>query len=116
MKILRIKALRNKAFTRHLQHALNRADTILKCKKYTMLYINLSCQLNFSTQFVQILALLSKTWASLHTVVGVSCVLIFKLKAPGPQFQLGNFAVGQIEMIFPEESVTQSDDISKTQN
>lgn len=50
-------------------------------------------------------------------MVGVSCALIFKLKAAGPQFQLGNFAVGQIEMFFPEESVTQSDDvISKSKN
>lgn len=42
-------------------------------------------------------------------MVGVSCVLISKLKAAGPQFQLGSFAVGQIEMFFPEEGVTQSD-------
>lgn len=64
-----------------------------------------------------ILALLGKTWAALHKVVGVSCVLIFKLKTAGPQFQLGNFAVGQIEMFSPEESVTQKDVmISKTKN
>lgn len=42
-------------------------------------------------------------------MVGVSLALISKLKAAGPQFQLGNFAVGQIEMFSPEESVTQSD-------
>lgn len=47
-------------------------------------------------------------------MVGVSLALISKLKAAGPQFQLGNFAVGQIEIFFPEESATQSDDtISK---
>lgn len=44
-------------------------------------------------------------------MVGVSCAVIFKLKAAGPQFQLGKFAVGQIEMFFPEESVTQNDDM-----
>lgn len=67
---------------------------------------------NFKIQgffFAQILALLSKTRAAPHSVVGVSLALISKLKAAGPQFQLGNFAVGQIEMFSPEESVTQSD-------
>lgn len=50
-------------------------------------------------------------------MVGVSHALIFKLKAAGPQFQQDNFTVGQLEMFFPEESVTQSDDmISKTKN
>lgn len=43
-------------------------------------------------------------------MVGVSRVLISKLEAAGPQFQLDNFAVGQIERFVSKESVTQSDD------
>lgn len=44
-------------------------------------------------------------------MVGVSRVLISKLEAAGPQFQLDHFAVGQIERFVSKESVTQSDDM-----
>lgn len=57
------------------------------------------------------LALLSKTWAALHSIVGVSRVLISNLKAAGPQFELGNSAAGQIEMISPKENRAQRNDI-----
>lgn len=58
-----------------------------------------------SVRYFQILVGAKLTTA--RSMVGVSCVLISKLKAAGPQFQLGSFAVGQIEMFFPEEGVTQ---------